>query len=440
MRENLLIYTPLLSPRVHYIMGLIFRDLLGVAYQITADVEQYHAFDGAKLFYHTNSPTGKLEVHIAPAGLLTEKSINSHQLRFIDYEGSKAFFPVYAKSADMPFDPFSAAFYLVSRYEEYLPYLKDEHGRFSPDAGIAVQQGFLQVALVNRWALKLGEILKLKFPTLIFNYPRYQFVPTIDIDAAWAYKHKGLIRTLGGYLKDISSGNIAEAKKRTRVLLGLDKDPFDTFDFLYDIHQKYGLRPIFFILFAAYSQNDKNTPTGNLPFRRLLKSLADHAFVGIHPSYASNGSLTLLKSEIDGLSAVLRREITASRQHFLKISFPETYRNLINLDITDDYSLGFAGKPGFRAGICSPFKWYNLEAETETSLTLHPFALMEGTLRDYMNVGPEQAMDFIRPLVDEVKSVNGCFISLWHNESMSEEKRWIGWTRVYSDLVGYASP
>ncbi|HOP14486.1 MAG TPA: hypothetical protein PLH09_10965, partial [Lentimicrobium sp.] len=76
MRENLLIYTPLLSPRVHYIMGLIFRDLLGVAYQITADVEQYHAFDGAKLLYHTNSPTGKLEVHIAPAGLLTEKSIN----------------------------------------------------------------------------------------------------------------------------------------------------------------------------------------------------------------------------------------------------------------------------------------------------------------------------------------------------------------------------
>ncbi len=193
-------------------------------------------------------------------------------------------------------------------------------------------------------------------------------------------------------------------------------------------------------MFAAYSQNDKNTPTGNLSISRLLKSLAEHAAIVIHPSYAYNGSLTILKSEIDGLSAVLRREITASRQHFLKISFPETYLNLINLDITDDYSLGFAGKPGFRAGICSPFKWYNLEAETETSLTIHPFALMEGTLRDYMNFGPEQAMEFIRPLVDEVKSLNGCFISLWHNESMSEQQRWIGWTRVYSEMLEYAAP
>lgn len=440
MRENLLIYTPVSGPRLQYIFNLMLGDLLGLTFAITSDAEQYKAFEGAKIYYNNGAPESSDEVHIVPAGLLIEKSVNTHQMRFIDFEGSRAFFPVYAKSADIPFDPFSASFYLVSRYEEYQPYLKDEHGRFSPDAGIAVQQGFLQVALVNRWALKIGEVLKKKNPRLQFKFPRYNFVPTIDVDAAWAYKHKGLMRSIGGYLKNLYTGDFGEIKKRTRVLLGMEKDPFDTFDLLTKLHRLHGLKPRYFILFADYGKYDKNTPTGNHTFRELLKSLADNAYVGIHPSYASNEMRSMLAKEVDSLSDVLKREVCCSRQHFLRLSFPETYRNLINLDITDDYSLGFAGKTGFRAGICSPFKWYDLEAETVTPLTIHPFALMEGTLRDYMGVNAGEALDYIKPLVDEVRSVNGTFISLWHNESMSEEKRWVGWTQVYRDLLEYASP
>ncbi|HCT71885.1 MAG TPA: hypothetical protein DF409_13795, partial [Bacteroidales bacterium] len=67
MRENLLIYTPVISPRLHYIMGLMLRELLGLEFRITTDQEQYHTFEGPKLFYHTIAPLGKTEVHIAPA-------------------------------------------------------------------------------------------------------------------------------------------------------------------------------------------------------------------------------------------------------------------------------------------------------------------------------------------------------------------------------------
>lgn len=167
--------------------------------------------------------------------------------------------------------------------------------------------------------------------------------------------------------------------------------------------------------------------------------LEDNAEVGIHPSYASNNDLKVLKREINSLSKVLNRQITKSRQHFLKLSLPQTYRNLIDLDITDDYTMGYASEIGFRASICSSFNFYDLEMETETNLRIHPFAFMEGTLRDYLSINADRAMDYIKPLIDEVKAVNGTFICLWHNESLSNQRRWVGWQQIYEDMIKYAT-
>lgn len=136
---------------------------------------------------------------------------------------------------------------------------------------------------------------------------------------------------------------------------------------------------------------------------------------------------------------MLKREITASRQHFLKLNLPYTYRQLLDQDIQMDFTMGFAAEPGFRAGICTPFFWYDLEAEVATSLRVYPFALMEGTLRDYMNLDADEALKTIQQIVDEVKKVGGTFISLWHNESLSDQKRWKGWVRVYEQMLELAA-
>ncbi|MHC1775862.1 MAG: polysaccharide deacetylase family protein [Lentimicrobium sp.] len=440
MKSELLLYCQKITPRLQYIAGLILTDILGLQISLTKNEEDYKAFTGARICYHNHQIIPGNEVVIIPSGLLSEKGINSHRLSFINFDSSRAFFPVYNKISPLPFDLFSASFYLVSRYEEYLPYMRDDHGRMSANSGIAMQQGFLQVPVVNRWALSLKNLLLEVFPWLKFTTGKFRFQPTIDIDSAWAYRNKGLIRTIGGYLKDLKNLDVSEMKMRTRVLMHLDKDPFDTYGLMQKIHQSYNLRPVFFILFADYGLNDKNVPVNNDRFQTLIKSLADYAKVGIHPSYASNRNPALLVNEISRLSTVIRAEITSSRQHFLMLSFPETYRNLINLDITDDFTMGFAGQPGFRAGICTAFKWYDLEAEISTELTIHPFALMEGTLRDYLHIEAAEAMDHIRPLIDQVVAVNGTFISLWHNESFSDEKRWKGWIDVYKEMLEYALP
>jgi hypothetical protein len=149
----------------------------------------------------------------------------------------------------------------------------------------------------------------------------------------------------------------------------------------------------------------------------------------------SNTDVKILKKEIAYLADTVHVDIIRSRQHFLKLSLPTTYRNLINLGIQHDYSMGYASQVGFRAGIASSFNFYDLDLDTETKLRIHPFAVMDGTLKDYLNLNPEEAKAIISQLIEEVKKVDGEMMSLWHNETLSNEDRWTGWLEVYEHLL-----
>lgn len=431
----LLIYTHKITPRNKYIFNLIFKNILGIDFKLTIDAGYFKKHEGPKLSY-SNAPLDD-ELFFTSRGLLFETGIAEQHISVFDHNSNKVFFAT-GKASALPFDVFAASFYLVSRYEEYLPHIRDVHDRFSAEDSLAFTNGFLQKPVVNIWTLWIRDLIQKKYPTLIFNEKKYEFISTIDIDNAYAFREKGFTRSLGGYLKSAIKLDIAEIMDRTRVLLGLKKDPYDTYEFQLEMIKKYKFKSIYFFLLGDYGVNDKNLPIESKKFQSLIKMLDDYAQIAIHPSYGSNKSKEQLKKEVERLSKVVHREITKSRQHFLKLTLPETYRNLIDLDITDDYTMGFASQVGFRASICSPFNFYDLDMELETILKIHPFAVMEGTLKYYMNVHREDAMQKIKPLIDEVKAVNGEFISLWHNDTLSNQKLWLGWQAIYEDMVKYA--
>jgi hypothetical protein len=122
------------------------------------------------------------------------------------------------------------------------------------------------------------------------------------------------------------------------------------------------------------------------------------------------------------------------------LNFPATYRNLINLDIADDYSMGYASQIGFRAGIADTFPFYDLDSDTATHLQIHPFAVMDGTLADYLQIHVDEALQKIKPLIDETKAVKGTFMSIWHNVSLSNQGKWKDWRNVYEEMIQYALP
>jgi hypothetical protein len=169
----------------------------------------------------------------------------------------------------------------------------------------------------------------------------------------------------------------------------------------------------------------------------LVKNISGYSEIGIHPSYYSNKNPEKINIEKSRLEQILNKNITKSRQHFLKLKFPETYRNLIKAGITDDYSMGYASQAGFRAGICSPFYFYDLKNEEQTNLKIHPFAFMDSMFVDYLKLNPTQTIDCVKPLIEEVKSVNGILMSIWHNYLMSNKKDYL---KMFEEIVNLANP
>jgi peptidoglycan/xylan/chitin deacetylase (PgdA/CDA1 family) len=415
----------------------MLKDIIGVDYIITHDKNVLKNYNGPCLTYCDQCIAD--EVFVYASRLLFEKGIEDQQISIFDWKNIPVFFGTHPKYI-LPFDPFAASFYLVSRYEEYLPHIKDEHMRFSPHQSLAFQKGFLDKPLVNIWAEELKKILLEKYPTISFKERHYKYISTFDIDSAFAYLEKGIMRHVGAITLALATFKFSKIIDRLSVIFGFKDDPLDTYAWQLEIKEKYHLKQIYFFLLGKYGEFDKNISVeGSHKFQSLIKSIADYAEVGIHPSYASNFDKEQIKKEIRRLNKVLKRDVVKSRQHFLKITFPDTYRNLLEFDITEDYSIGYASEIGFRASICTPFNFYDLDLDVETKLKLVPFMLMDGTMKDYMKLSKEESILRAKKLVDEVRLVNGTFVTLWHNQSVSDKGEWIGWRNVYEEIAAYAS-
>ncbi len=429
----ILIYSHKLTNRLKYAFKTIFTDVLKVVIEFTNNIDEFEKYEGVKINYSaTKLNTG---LFFQSSSILFETGITEQSINIFEYEGYKCFFSV-GKDSAFPFDPFAASFYLISRYEEYLPHIKDEHERFVALESLAYQNNFLETPLVNIWVNQIAEQIENSYPNFNFPERKFEFISTIDIDNAYAYKNKGIIRTSGGLLKGIKEGSFTD---RVKVLSGSKFDPYDTFNYQKEIHQQYGISPIYFFLLGDYGVNDKNIPIKNKEFQSLIKSLADYYPIGIHPSYNSNKDINQLSKEIKRLQEITHRNTTKSRQHFLKLILPDTYRNLLENDIKEDYTLGYAEKSGFRASICSPYYFYDLDMEVSTNLKIVPFTVMEATYQYYQNCSPDEALQQIKNLMQKVKDVKGTFVSVWHNESLSDEGIWKGWKKVYELMLEEAT-
>lgn len=402
------------SPRTDWIFRLLLEELLGL------DVDFIDQPGSGHPLLAYSKQVQQHAVNIMPYGLLSEKGVREQEIRMGEYEGTPVFFT--NSAGDMPFDPFSLSFYLVSRYEEYLPFRADAHGRFPHTESIAHKENFLHLAVVNRCAMWIGQLLEKKYPDLKITLPAYRFQPTIDVDQAYAYLGKGVVRSWGSIVKLLLKGKFDEVQACFQTMRGKKQDPFDNFDMLSELFEGHEPAPIYFILAGKRGPNDRNLPIRNKRFSSLVRRLSGKAVLAVHPSYGSSNDVGKIQREISGLEAITGKKIDSSRQHFVKMTFPSTYEALIRAGISHDYSMGYASISGFRAGIASPFIFYNLETEEARPLRVHPFMFMDTTLHDYMGLEPDAYFRTVSPLIDEVKKTGGILAGIWHNYDLADDK------------------
>jgi len=417
------IYTEHISPRLTYVCQCIFQDILEVDYRLTDDIE---SFEKAKhrLNYSLKDIPGSS--FIKPHGLLFETGIRTQQISL----GEEARFFL-CESDVAKHDVLAASFFLLSRYEEYLEKSRDHHGRFSSSFSLMGKVGVLHRPLVDEWALELYASLRQLFPALPASTKQFKQLSSFDIDVAYAYKGRNWWRRSRSFLNDLKKFNFSRIKERKQVLKGEMEDPYDSYAYLKSWHEKHKLDAHFFFLLGNYGPLDKNLFHGRNELKDLINDLGSWAEIGIHPSMGANSNSRQLAKEFKRFKKLSGHSAESSRQHFLYLDLPHTYRHLIAQGVQVDYSMGYADHVGFRAGTSHAFRWYDLQNETQSELYLLPITAMDSSLMDYQGLSIEEAKRELQKLKEAVKKVNGTYVTLWHNHTVSDQGEWKGWREVF---------
>lgn len=427
-----LVFVPQVTSRVEFTLGFIFNTILGAEIQFTTDETEFTRFSGPKINYSQADLSSGL--FLKSNTLLYEKNIAEQKVDAAEFKQHTFFFPT-SENSFLPFDPFACSFYLLTRYEEYLHEVTDEHKRFADAENLLVRHQVHQKPVVDQMAFLLAEKISEAYPEFKIRKREFKLLTTIDIDNAWAFKNKKLHIAAGAFLKSLVHGQFKDLSERLTVLLGIQSDPYDTYKYILKVYQGSPDHLIFFFLLGNRSKYDKNISHKNKKFRQLISNLSSVCQIGIHPSYASNNKPWMFETEKERLEKILAKKVTMSRQHYLKLRVPQTYQNLIKSGISSDFTMGFASESGFRAGTCTPFPFFDLTQNIQTELMIHPFQIMDVTLKNQLHFNSEEAWEAVSGLMEEVKQVNGTFISLWHNESLRNSGQWAGWKNVFEQLA-----
>jgi len=375
-------------------------------------------------------------IKIPSCGLLNETGVRALDLEvFTDQNRIPYFFECStSKNEDYSFDLLSMIFFLLSRYEEYLNSEYDIFGRFCAKNSMACQFHFLETPVVDIWIKDLlNKIVDNKKGEI--KTSAFKIIPTIDIDQVWAFKFKG-IKNLGGILKDLVLWRPQLIIKRIAVLLLNVKDPFQTFEKLESLLKKYNKSSLFFILYSKNpSRLDINHQRENKVFTDFLRNLSKKFSLGIHPSIQSGKNDVILEEEAFALSQLLKKEIRASRFHYISFQLPESYQALLKAGVTQDYSMGYPEQIGFRASTGNRFFWYDLTNEKTTSLEVYPFQIMDVTLKKYLGMNARDAKSYLQKQIGIWKNQTDCVHFIWHNSSFAEEYGWKDWEVVFEWLL-----
>ncbi len=428
----MIILTHTITSRLRYIADFIGKEIFGEPFELITDTAAFDRYEGSRVNY-TNQRRNPKDFWIQPHSILFETGCVSQTLNCFETNGQKAFFET---KGDFPFDIFASSFYLLSRYEEYLPHQKDMYGRYAHENSLAFREGFLQLPLVNLWFLHFRNVIKDRFPgvNIPVTYPR--FLPTYDIDEAWSYKHKDWWRTVGAMGKAILAGRWSSIAERRKVLRGKKADPFDSYEWIDRLHDQYQLKPYYFFLVAERTgKYDRNILPREEKFQELLRHHSKRYKIGVHPSWQSGDDASLIIREKQKIEEISGRKIISSRQHYIRFTLPDTYRLLIQSGFKEDFSMGYGSINGFRASTASPFFWYDLNNEQITELLLYPFCFMEANSFYEQKVSSEMALEEMRHYYQLIKMVNGTFISIWHNSFLGTEPKFAGWREVYEQFI-----
>jgi hypothetical protein len=336
-------------------------------------------------------------------------------------------------------DIIAAACFVLSRWEESVVPIRDQHGRFPAAASVAYRQGFLDRPILDEYALILGEWLRVLLPSWQPRSRPFAIKLSHDVDHLRRYPHpRNALRTVGGDLLRRRSlrralVNGSEAIRdyivphRTQYMKGIE--------WLADQSQEHGLgNDAFYFMAAKPGPPDGDYHLTSRVVRRRIDALRAEGFeIGFHAGYQTLGDPERLAEEKARLDVVLGETRYGGRQHYLRFRVPDTWRHWEQVGLAYDSTMGYADHEGFRCSTCHPFRPFDMEQNRELELWEWPLIVMDRTLFQYRKLSPAQAETRIFELARRCQRVEGTFTMLWHNSSLNG--LWEPWSEMYRRVL-----
>lgn len=430
------IYTDKYTNRLKYVVDHIFKRILGQSVNIINKVEDLPTLSASPLIVYSETLKVKGAMHIVPNGLLFKKGVRQYNIEMSQWEGEKIFFTT--EGGDIPFDIFSASFYLLSRYEEYLPIEEnfDSKGNFLSEKSLAYKEGFLEEPIIDIWVYKLEEKLKSLYTNYNFSKEKkFRFLPVISVNAPYRYRTYSILGNLFRLSKKIIEMDWSNFRKQLRVLLRIDQDPYCNVDKIVEIHNRNSLRP----LFALGVSNKKwyKRPI-YFAYSTYKKVLCRNYQIALYASEFAMYSASHLKFEQKYLSNIFKMRVVLNLSSSSDFNISKLYRNLSTSKVKEDFSMSYSDRVGFRVSTCTPFRVYDLNHEEYYKIEVHSVPLSDWSAKNMKLTRDEFIMSMVK-IANTVKKLDGELAIVYHNDTFVESTTWKGWSSAYEYIIRYIS-
>jgi peptidoglycan/xylan/chitin deacetylase (PgdA/CDA1 family) len=342
---------------------------------------------------------------------------------FFDEAPEKPLLILQETKAIISADIISAAFYLLSGWQEYFSSERDQHGRFPYTASVQKKYGFVALPVVNYYF----DVLK----TAVEHVSGQPLQPR-----RWGSQAAEFAAFISHDVDNMRSGWKAPAKaalQQRKVglfsrLLRQQLAQTDTWDNLEEVAAataQYGMKSTFFIL-PSNKPATNGTPNADYPLtntllKRLYKLQQQGCEIGLHGSIG-----TAINSDMLADESYLIGSNGGVRFHYLYWEPRQTLEVLITAGLTTssflyDSTLGFAEHFGFRNSYCLPFYPFDFKKRNGEAVEFLeiPLNVMDATLHhpNYLQLGPAEILPALQPMFAEIKRFGGVASVLWHNQN-----------------------
>jgi len=333
-------------------------------------------------------------------------------------------------------DIFASAFFMLTRWEEYVVKKRDKHNRFPDKLSLAYKNNFHKRPIVNEYIEMLWNMIHSLDNSLQRKEKKYSVYITHDVDNIRRYDTlKKYIKALAGDLILRKNPLLWLSTTSDYILykLGLKKDTHDTFDFLMDISEKYNLKSHFYFMPNKLGEADARYNIDNPIVAKTIKAIKEREhIVGIHGSYNGYNKADIFKTELNRLNK-FNQKTTEGRQHYLCFENPTTWQLWEDNNLQIDSTIGYSHFAGFRAGTCFEFPVFNILTRSTLRLIEKPLIAMEGAVKEEYN-NLDNFISEIYSLSQLTKKYNGTFVFLWHNNNINV-KEWKNYSKEYEQII-----